>query len=90
MSTGMKVRRAGEEDLAAVIGLVEEFCAADGHDFEVARITTALRPLLRDDRHGQVWLLADGPAAIGYAVMTWGWSLTSSTSTDAGPAWVRS
>lgn len=77
MDTGIAVRRAGDDDLDALLQLVEQFCAVDGHDFDIPRVTAALRPLLCDDRNGQVWLLTDGPAIIGYAVATWGWSLES-------------
>ncbi|WP_433270308.1 GNAT family N-acetyltransferase [Actinosynnema sp. CS-041913] len=51
---------------------MREFYAVDGHDYDEARVTAALGPLLADDRHGQVWLFDTG-----YAVVTWGYSLES-------------
>ncbi len=70
------VRRADPADLDALLPLVAEFCAVDGHDFAPGRVASALRPLLANDGLGQVWVLADdGGAVSGYAVVTWGWSL---------------
>ncbi|MFI5914863.1 GNAT family N-acetyltransferase [Dactylosporangium sp. NPDC051541] len=75
-----RVYRAQPADLAAILPLVEEFCAADGHPYDAVRVTRALTPLLAGDEHGQVWLVAPaaaGTGAAGYAVVTWGWSLES-------------
>lgn len=69
------VRRADERDHHALLELIEQFNRIDGHDFDRDRIDRALVPLLRDDAYGQVWILGDDP--IGYAVITWGWSLES-------------
>ena len=69
------VRRAEPADLDALLPLVAEFCAIDGHEFAPARVGSALRPLLADDGLGQVWVLADDGGLGGYAVVTWGWSL---------------
>jgi GNAT superfamily N-acetyltransferase len=72
--------RAGPGDLDDLLTLVEEFCATDHHEFDSERVVAALRPLLDDDTHGQVWLVDDperpGEPG-GYAVLTWGWSLES-------------
>lgn len=73
----IRVHRAGAGDLAAVLPLVGEFCAADGHEYDEDRITRALGPLLAGDAHGQVWLVDAGAGPAGYAVVTWGWSLES-------------
>ena len=70
-----EVRRAGEQDYPGLIDLIRQFCLADGHEFDAARIDRALLPLLRDDTHGQVWILGDDP--VGYAIVTWSWSLES-------------
>ena len=71
------VRRAGDSDLPVLMALIEQFCLADDHDFDQGRVTAALGPLLLDDRYGQVWVVGEGPSAVGYAVITWGWSLES-------------
>ena len=64
------VRRAGLADLETLVARHARFCALDGHPFDDARARRAFVPLLKDDRHGVVWL-----AAAGYAVVTWGWSI---------------
>jgi GNAT superfamily N-acetyltransferase len=70
------VRRADPADLDALLPLVAEFWAIDGHVFAAARVASALGPLLADDGLGQVWVLADDRGGLGgYAVVTWGWSL---------------
>ena len=51
--------------------LHERFCDVDRHPFDVRRATAAFVPLLRDDRHGVVWITARRR----YAVVTWGWSI---------------
>ncbi|MCU7726023.1 GNAT family N-acetyltransferase [Actinoplanes sp. KI2] len=70
--------RAGAVDESLLLPLVREFCEVDRHPFERERVLAGLRPLLADDRHGQVWLIRDpGGELAGYAVLTWGWSLES-------------
>jgi GNAT superfamily N-acetyltransferase len=71
------VRRAGAADIEELLVLVREFCDLDRHDFDRGRVCRALLPLLADDAVGQVWLLAEGASAVGYTVVTWGWSLES-------------
>ena len=70
------VRRALPSDLDALLPLVAEFCAIDGHDYEPDRVVRALAPLVAGDDLGHVWVLdgGDGEPA-GYAVVTWGHSL---------------
>ena len=55
------VRRADESDHHDLLALIEEFYRVDSHDFDPARIDRGLLPLLRDDTHGQVWILGDHP-----------------------------
>lgn len=69
------VRRADESDHDALLTLIQQFYIVDGHDFDPERINRGLLPLLRDDAHGQVWILGVHP--IGYAIVTWSWSLES-------------
>ena len=70
--------RAGVADEVVLLPLVREFYAVDRHAFELERVLAGLRPLLVDDRHGQVWLIREpGGDVGGYAVVTWGWSLES-------------
>jgi GNAT superfamily N-acetyltransferase len=72
-----EVHRAGLDDEAALLGLIREFYVVDQHDYDERRVSTALRPLLEDDALGQVWLLAGPDGPVGYAIVTWTWSLES-------------
>lgn len=69
------IRRARETDHDELLALIEQFYVLDGHDYDPVRIDRGLLPLLRDDTYGQVWILGEQP--IGYAVVTWSWSLES-------------
>ncbi|MBY8849447.1 GNAT family N-acetyltransferase [Saccharothrix longispora] len=66
------IRRAVPTDLPVLLPLVREFYEVDEHAYDEDVVTSALEPLLRDDRFGQVWLFDTG-----YAVLTWGYSLES-------------
>ena len=69
------VRRATPDDLADLLVLVDEYCAADGHTFDEAIATDGLAPLLADDHLGVVWVLELDSSVDGYAAVTWGWSI---------------
>jgi GNAT superfamily N-acetyltransferase len=71
------LRRARTDDLADLLALVAEYCAADAHTFDVDRVSDALRPLLADDTHGQVWVQDSDGTLEGYIVTAWSWSLES-------------
>lgn len=75
-SSTKDIRRAGPADLAALLVLVREFYVVDQHDFDEVAVTRALTGLLADDRYGIV-LLAEQPEPVGYAVVTWSYSLES-------------
>jgi len=65
---------ASSENLPLLMTLIAEFCDIDQHPFEPTRIAQALVPLLENDHYGEVWLVQP---ALGYAVITWGYSLES-------------
>ena len=71
------IRRAGRADLPVVLELSKEFCVLDGHAFDAVRVEPALRTLLDGDEHGVVHLVEEEGWALGYAVVTWGYSLES-------------
>ncbi len=69
------LRRAGPEDLDVLARMMEAYYAYDGHPFDAALARSALHLLLADDRRGLCWMiLADGEP-VGYAVLTFGFSL---------------
>lgn len=71
----VSLRRAINDDVAALIALVEEYSASDGHTFVPAIARRGLAPLLADDEHGVVWVIEENGTIDGYAAVTWGWSI---------------
>lgn len=69
-------RRARPDDLGSLLELHRSFCLSDGHRYHPQAAERALRPLLEDDTLGVVWLV-EGSVGRGYAVITWGWSISS-------------
>jgi len=70
-------RRANVDDLDDLVVLIRDFYSVDHHPYDEARVLRALRPLLSDDSVGQVWV-AEGPERLlGYAIVTWSYSLES-------------
>lgn len=67
--------RATPEDQPELLVLIREFCSVDQHPFDEQRIVECLPPLLECDDHGVVWKIGD--PVVGYAVVTWGYSLES-------------
>jgi GNAT superfamily N-acetyltransferase len=71
------IRRATTTDVEQLQGLIERFYRIDNHELDRARIEAGLVPLLRDDKHGQVWVATADERLLGYAIVTWSWSLES-------------
>ena len=71
------LRLANIEDYVAILPLIKEFCEIDNHEFDEIRIENSLKPLLNDRNLGVVVLVENENELLGYAVLTWGWSLES-------------
>ena len=71
----MTIRRAGPSDLDDVLDLVAEYSSADGHEFDLAVARAGVDPLLADDTHGVIWVATEQGGLVGYAAVTWGWSI---------------
>lgn len=71
------IRRAVSSDLDRLLVLCARYCEADSHDFDHDRAKDGFAPLLEDDQNGVVWLAEEGDNAVGYAVVTWSWSIES-------------
>jgi GNAT superfamily N-acetyltransferase len=69
------LRTAGVDDLDLVLDLMQGLYACDHIPFDPARARRALLELLADSSLGQVCLVEAGGEAIGYAVLTLGYSL---------------
>jgi GNAT superfamily N-acetyltransferase len=68
---------AAPADLEELVALARRFNQADGHEHDESRVRSALACLLDDDRWGVVLLIRQGATAVGYAVLTLGYSIES-------------
>jgi ribosomal protein S18 acetylase RimI-like enzyme len=75
MADSTSIRRATSRDLDALLVLGSEYAAADGHGFDVAVARRGFEPLLGSDDLGVILVAETAEELIGYAVVTWGWSI---------------
>lgn len=68
-------RPAKSGDVLVVLGFMRELYAHDHLPFDEHGARTALETLIRDPSLGCIWLIHDGGVAIGYVVLTLGYSL---------------
>ncbi|MEL7345704.1 MAG: GNAT family N-acetyltransferase [Pseudomonadota bacterium] len=66
---------ANPEDLARIAPMVATFHAGEGVASDSAHIEAALAPILEGSPHGCVYLIGPRKAPIGYAILTFGWSV---------------
>jgi len=66
---------ASADDAEALVALMRELCLHDGSPFHEARHRAALAALLADGSLGRVWIARAGGEAVGYLVLTLGYSL---------------
>ena len=71
--TALTLARAG--DLDRLLPMVAACHAETGHDSDEAMRRDALAPLLEGSPHGVVYLIGPPRAPIGYALLSFGWSL---------------
>jgi len=62
-------------DLEILVKFIREYYEFDSHLFEENSIRATLLKLLLDASVGRVWLICKGEAAVGYIVVTFGYSL---------------
>ena len=62
-------------DTELLLGLMRKLYARDGYSFEEGTARTALEGLVRDPGLGRVWVIGRDEEAIGYLVLTFGYSL---------------
>jgi len=66
---------AKETDTGELIAMMRSFYAELGEPFEEERAERALRALLADPSYGAVWVFREDGRAVGYLVVTHGYSL---------------
>lgn len=71
----MSVRRAIASDIDALVRLGQLYCAADKVEWIPERARRGFLGLLSDDTNGVVLVSEQHGAVVGYAVLTWGWSI---------------
>jgi GNAT superfamily N-acetyltransferase len=71
------IRTATPADLDALVELAQRYSQIDHHHFDEGRTRSALCGLLDEPRWGAVLVALQGPTAIGYAVVTLGYSIES-------------
>lgn len=62
-------------DTEILIELIREYYDFDSHSFDEAIVRTTLVKVLKDSALGRVWLIQQDSKAIGYIVLTFGYSL---------------
>ena len=72
---GAELRMACEADADVLLVFMREYYAYDGHHFDHDKARAALITFLADASLGTAWLIQDDRAAIGYIVLTYGYSL---------------
>jgi GNAT superfamily N-acetyltransferase len=71
----LKLRRLAPDDWPEVRPLVRQFYAHFGYAYSAAVQGRVFRRLLGDPRLGFAWLLEEEGVAVGYLVLTLGWSI---------------
>ncbi|MEZ5409649.1 MAG: GNAT family N-acetyltransferase [Acidimicrobiales bacterium] len=71
------IRPGRPDDLDVLVELGRRYCEADGHDFHEARTRQAFARLMAEPRWGTVLVAELDSAAVGYAVVTSGYSIES-------------
>jgi ribosomal protein S18 acetylase RimI-like enzyme len=66
---------AKEPDTGELIAMMRSFYAELGEPFDAARAERALLALLADPSHGAAWVFREEGRAVGYLVVTHGYSL---------------
>jgi diamine N-acetyltransferase len=68
-------KAADHADLDILLDLVRAYYTFDGHHYDRDVVRAALEGLMRAPAFGRIWLICDGPAPIGYVVLTIGYSI---------------
>jgi GNAT superfamily N-acetyltransferase len=68
-------RVASDSDADTLLNMMREYYAFDGHAFDETKARVALLAFVREPLFGRAWLICEGPTAVGYIVLTFGYSL---------------
>ena len=73
MEPSFRLAQPGNTEL--LLAFMRQLYALDGYPFEEVVARTALEGIVRDPGLGRVWVIERGEEAIGYLVLTFGYSL---------------
>lgn len=71
----MVLAPAGPADLDELLAMLDRFNRSQGYPFDATLARSALGELLARPELGRVYRIAQGAASVGYAALTFGWSL---------------
>jgi ribosomal protein S18 acetylase RimI-like enzyme len=71
----LQFRLANDKDIDTLIGFMHQFYAIDQYPFDERVARMALADMLGNTSLGRAWLIYNGDEAIGYFVITLGYSL---------------
>ena len=72
---GPTFRTAEDADLDVLVAFMRQYYALDHLVLDATKARLALRELIQDASLGRTWLICDGTTAVGYMVLTLGYSL---------------
>lgn len=62
-------------DIEILVEFVREYYDFDGHSFDESTVWTTLANILKNPNLGRMWVIQQGGKAIGYIILTFGYSL---------------
>jgi GNAT superfamily N-acetyltransferase len=71
----VRIEIAAPSAAGAILDMMEQFYAGERYPFDREKARGALEPFLANSGLGRAWLFRDEDAAVGYFVLTLGWSL---------------
>lgn len=71
----LEFKRAGVADVETLLPMMADFYAHEGLAFDETVARRAWLGLLKNDAHGQAFLIESGGEVAGYALLTFGYSL---------------
>ncbi len=73
METTFRIAEIADTEI--LVEFIREYYEFDGHPFDESSLRIALAKILNNDSLGRVWLIQHESEAIGYIVLTFGYSL---------------
>lgn len=75
LAVNLILDEASLDDLEALLALMRDYYAFDGHHYDPETARAAMAGLLADPSLGRVWIWRDADRVVGYLALTLGYSL---------------